>query len=178
MRSFVKESFSFDLEAWLSFWYRFHFNSMQLLLLSWNATVWAMCALGLTVILSLVWQFLSYYAFIRETPQAVHAESQASRDKHPIDVTSSCSRWWLGKDVDSKYHWLQMPWCLIITLQQTSVLMFMPTVHSEQINCWLYFPLQLKSVATQSQHLSEDSSQQSMGPASLWGIEQWAQDFD
>lgn len=112
--AFVKRSFSVDLEAWLSCCYRFHFKSIQLLLQSWNATIWGMLALGLTVILSLGWQFLSHHAFIRETPQAVHAESWASGGKHPVDPTSRCSRWWLGKDGDSKYCWLQMPWCLTL----------------------------------------------------------------
>lgn len=110
--AFVKGGFSFDLEAWLSFCYRFHFKSVQLLLLSWNATLWEMWALGLTVILSLGWQLLFHYAFTRETPQAVHAESWVSGGKQAVDATSSWSRWWLGKDMDCRYHWLQMPWCL------------------------------------------------------------------
>lgn len=71
-----------------------------------------MWTLRLTVILSLGWQFLSHYAFIRETPQAVHAESWGSGGEHPVDATSSCSRWSLGKDEDSIYCWLQMPCCL------------------------------------------------------------------
>lgn len=50
-----------------------------------------------------------------------------------------------------------------ITLQQASVLMFM-AMDSEQMHCWLHFSLQLKSLAIQSQHLSEHFSQQSIGP--------------